>query len=83
MSAGAVGIGTSIVDPEHDKLVINGPIRLMDSGARPSCDVSRRGMIWLEFGEQGQDDSVDVCAKSREDSTHALGGAGIASPRVS
>mmetsp|Transcript_10550 Transcript_10550/g.30038 ORF Transcript_10550/g.30038 Transcript_10550/m.30038 type:complete len:756 (+) Transcript_10550:108-2375(+) len=67
ISAGTVAIGTSVVDPDHDKLVINGPIRITDAGPRPHCDASRRGMIWDEFGDAGQDDSVDICVKGRDE----------------
>ena len=79
VSAGVVGVGTSMLDAEHDKLVVNGPIRLTDAGTRPSCDPARRGMIWHEFGEMGQADTVDVCAKGQSDDyawRPVLGGGG-------
>jgi hypothetical protein len=71
ISSGVVGVGTSMVDLEHDKLVVNGPIRLTDSGSRPHCEASRRGMIWHEFGDPGVADTVDVCAKTADDSACA------------
>ena len=79
VSAGVVGVGTSMLDAEHDKLVVNGPIRLTDAGTRPSCEPARRGMIWHEFGEMGQADTVDVCAKGQNDDyawRPVLGGGG-------
>ncbi|XRB09333.1 hypothetical protein NFJ02_39g98880 [Pycnococcus provasolii] len=67
VSAGAVGIGTGLLDPA-DKLVVNGPLRLSDGGTKPQCDTNRRGMIWHEFGDLGTGDTVEVCVKLADES---------------
>ena len=78
VSAGAVGVGTSLLD-SSDKLVVNGPLRLADGGTKPECDTNRRGMIWHEFGDLGTADTVEVCVKLADETFAwrlAVGGGG-------
>eukprot|EP00899_Mesostigma_viride_P029633 jgi/Mesvir1/9855/Mv22391-RA.1 len=64
LSADTVSVGTSLLDP-HDKLVVNGPIRISDGGTQPACVSARRGMIWHHFGGTSKSDVVSVCIKNK------------------
>lgn len=43
------------------------PVRATAS-TRPSCDVTRRGLLWHQFSAAGVKDSLAVCAKDNTDS---------------
>lgn len=66
LPSGIVGIGTTTLDVD-DFLVVNGPIRIDDTGAQPTCDAGIQGMFWYEEGGAGVKDTVDVCAKDAAD----------------
>jgi hypothetical protein len=65
-SSGDLLVGTLVADAD-DKVVINGPIRIDDTGAQPTCDSGIQGMFWYEEGGAGVKDTVDVCAKDAGD----------------
>jgi hypothetical protein len=44
-----------------------GQWQVIDEGAKPTCDVDRRGAYWHEFGGAGVKDTVEVCAKDAGD----------------
>jgi hypothetical protein len=44
-----------------------GQWQVIDEGAKPTCDVDRRGAYWHEFGGTGVKDTVEVCAKDNAD----------------
>ncbi len=44
-----------------------GTLRVGDPGAKPTCNSSRRGMIWLEEGAAGVADTFEVCSKDAAD----------------
>jgi hypothetical protein len=39
-----------------------------DPGAKPSCDTDLRGTLWVDFGEVGAADTVEMCVKDETDS---------------
>lgn len=50
-----------------DSLVVNGPVRILDSGTKPACSTTYRGMIWRDDGASGTADTFEVCAKDSAD----------------
>lgn len=58
--AGNVGIGTSA---PNEKLEVKGGVRLNTTSAKPSCNSSKRGVLWFTQGSTGVKDSLEVCAK--------------------
>jgi hypothetical protein len=56
-SAGNIGIGA--ITPAQ-KLEVNGGVRLNTATARPACDATSRGTLWVTQGTT--DDLVEVCA---------------------
>jgi len=63
-SIGNVGIGAT---GPTQKLEVNGGVRLNTVSARPSCDATVRGTIWIIQGGSGEKDSIEVCAKDAID----------------
>jgi len=61
---GNVGIGTTSAS---SKLHVNGGITIADPSARPTCDVTRRGLIWVERNGSGVKDTLAVCLKDAGD----------------
>jgi hypothetical protein len=47
--------------------VINGGARLVDSGAKPTCSVTNRGVLNTVWGGAGVADTVEVCSKDGAD----------------
>lgn len=63
---GNVGIGT-ISPNANAQLDINGAIKIADTGTKPLCSSTNRGMIWHDFGAAGVKDTVEICAKDISD----------------
>jgi hypothetical protein len=42
-------------------------IMIGDAGTKPTCQESRRGMFWHDFGGAGVKDTVEICAKDAAD----------------
>jgi len=61
---GRVGIGfdTSSVFAD-DFVAINGPVRITDTGARPTCAVGIRGMLWVDFNTGANADQLYLCRR--------------------
>ena len=47
--------------------VFNGGIRLNETGSKPTCDSTVRGMQWFTQGAAGVKDALEVCAKDATD----------------
>jgi len=45
----------------------NGTVMIGDAGTKPTCQASRRGMFWHDFGGAGAKDTVEICAKDAGD----------------
>ncbi len=58
---GNVGIGTT--DPQV-ALEVNGAVRLNTASAKPTCDSTKRGSLFVEQGGAGVTDTVYLCLKS-------------------
>jgi hypothetical protein len=63
-STGLVGIGTK--SPTRE-LEVNGGVKLNTLTAKPACDATVRGTVWVTQGTAGVKDSVEVCAKDAMD----------------
>ena len=63
-STGWLGIGTKTPTRE---LEVNGGVRMNTAAARPACDATARGTVWVTQGGAGVKDSVEVCAKDASD----------------
>ena len=64
--SGQVGIKTTTFQT-GDSLVVNGPVRVMDNGTKPTCAIAYRGMIWRDDSASGTADTFEVCAKNSAD----------------
>jgi len=58
----SVGIGTATPSRE---LEVNGGVRLNTTKAKPACDSTTRGTIWITLGGAGVADLVEVCTKDQ------------------
>jgi hypothetical protein len=63
-STGLVGNGTKVPAAE---LEVNGGVRLNTVTAKPTCDATVRGTLWVTQGGAGVKDAVEVCAKDAGD----------------
>jgi hypothetical protein len=61
---GKIGIGTT---SPGQRLEINGGIRLNTGSAKPTCDGTVRGTLWVTQAAAGVKDNVEVCAKDAAD----------------
>ena len=57
---GFVGIGTT--SPIH-KIDVSGAVKLGDEGVKPACSSTHRGTLWMDYGDTGIKDSLELCAK--------------------
>jgi competence protein ComGC len=60
-------VGVGVTSPGQT-LEVNGGVRLNTSTARPTCDSSQRGTIWVVQNGAGVADTASVCAKNAADS---------------
>lgn len=59
---GKVGVG--VLSPTQT-LDVSGGIKISPSGSMPTCDTTRRGLIWMTIGfELDEEDVLYVCAKN-------------------
>jgi len=61
---GNVGIGTTTPTAA---LEVNGGVRLATATAKPTCDSTKRGTIWVEQGGVGVTDTAYLCMKAAAD----------------
>lgn len=62
------GNGTNFVPAQLNYSDLAGNLDVPDNGTRPTCDVSVRGVLWMDEGGAGVADSLAVCAKDAADS---------------
>lgn len=60
-SGGYVGIGTPTPTRE---LEVNGGVRLNTTAAKPACDATQRGTVWVTLSGSLIKDKVEVCVKN-------------------
>lgn len=56
------------IDTNFNFVSSSGTIQINDGGTKPTCDSTKRGMLWQDFGGTGTKDTVEICAKDAADS---------------
>ncbi len=58
---------TDYLNMGSNSLLMHKPLDLEDDGSKPTCDVTKRGWIWMDEGGASVADTVELCTKDSSD----------------